>query len=967
MREILGDVAGMVTPRTNWNQTDPQMPDYMEGRENLINEISDAKTAADDAQTAADSAQSAADKAKTAADNAQTAAEDAQSAAEDAKDSSVQKTGDTMTGPLNVPDPTEGTHAANKDYVDSLRNATVIKTLMIENWSGDSAPYTQTISVPGVNSGSSCTPHVGLVLADNTEAALKQIEAFGYISKGKTGDGTITFTCLEYKPEVNLAIQIEIHGAGGSGGSSGGGDTGDVSIVGIASVMQTTTSTEDGGINVITVYLTDGTESTFKVRNGSTGKPGPQGPPGPQGEPGNGDGSGGYNADGIGALVEVAESFFNVAYDPNDHLVYESTIGLFSTNTTDANGHAAIVCSQFVQACIAGIRYERSRYVQDKNERLPWGFVSDGTGKYSFTGWNAHNDYMDASNQAHYFEDHGALKTFDVNRVALQPGDLLFYTDEKSEKDNKVSHVAICLGSTDDRYMLMHSINNHNRLVDGNEAGLVAETRTYVSYCPTYYARSPIVAEYSNTLITSESGKGLTEYTTNTTFAYDVKFTEHLARGFYTLKFDDLGDSEYGYVKVHYVDEKGSKYEQNYVCIKNGEVNTVVFYAEMPITRIEARVLGGTYHNSSWMKFYKGYHGIGGTALGTGTPGTGGSVDQTQIQHAVEAALTEAKESGDFQGEPGAIGPQGPQGEIGPVGPQGPQGEIGPVGPQGPQGEIGPVGPQGPQGEIGPVGPQGPQGEIGPVGPQGPQGNPPVRGTDYCTPADQEAIVQQVIAALGTPVFGTVDENNNITLTGALADGTYIIKYEDGEGNVTEIGTLNHTVVEEPTYTNVLKAAIDKNGNVYENNGYKNATYLTGGATEFPNDPLIKSDPNCFTTGFMPYSYENLAAKVPIYVKGVDLSDSVVSANGDHIRFAVFLSLTESAAKGGQLNFLTTTTTSHRFLCTQLGEKYYMLVPQDLSKNFGGWISNSTTAPYARMTFPGTGEGVIITINEPIE
>ena len=56
--------------------------------------------------------------------------------------------------------------------------------------------------------------------------------------------------------------------------------------VGIATVTQTTTSTEDEGINVITVTKEDGTQSTFQVRNGSKGSQGIQGPQGVQGEPG---------------------------------------------------------------------------------------------------------------------------------------------------------------------------------------------------------------------------------------------------------------------------------------------------------------------------------------------------------------------------------------------------------------------------------------------------------------------------------------------------------------------------------------------------------------------------------------------------------------------------------------------------------------------------------------------------------
>ena len=70
-------------------------------------------------------------------------------------------------------------------------------------------------------------------------------------------------------------------------------------------------------------------------------------------------------------------------------------------------------------------------------------------------------------------------------------------------------------------------------------------------------------------------------------------------------------------------------------------------------------------------------------------------------------------------------------------------------------------------------------------------GYTPVRGTDYWTEADQESIVQQVIAALGTPVFGRVDADNNIILTGELAEGSYTLKYEDAEGNVTEVGTIS--------------------------------------------------------------------------------------------------------------------------------------------------------------------------------
>lgn len=47
--------------------------------------------------------------------------------------------------------------------------------------------------------------------------------------------------------------------------------------VGIQSVVQTTTSAEDGGTNVVTVTKTDGTTSTFSIKNGSKGSAGPTG------------------------------------------------------------------------------------------------------------------------------------------------------------------------------------------------------------------------------------------------------------------------------------------------------------------------------------------------------------------------------------------------------------------------------------------------------------------------------------------------------------------------------------------------------------------------------------------------------------------------------------------------------------------------------------------------------------------
>lgn len=72
-----------------------------------------------------------------------------------------------------------------------------------------------------------------------------------------------------------------------------------------------------------------------------------------------------------------------------------------------------------------------------------------------------------------------------------------------------------------------------------------------------------------------------------------------------------------------------------------------------------------------------------------------GALTEDSLQAATDAALKQAKESGEFDGE------QGPKGDTGETGPQGLKGEQGPkgdTGAQGPQGETGPQGPTGPAG-----------------------------------------------------------------------------------------------------------------------------------------------------------------------------------------------------------------------------------------------------------------------------
>lgn len=65
-----------------------------------------------------------------------------------------------------------------------------------------------------------------------------------------------------------------------SGGEVGGGTGGNASGVGISSIEQTVKSSSDGGINVVTVTLTNGEKNTFQFKNGNKGRDGENGEPG---------------------------------------------------------------------------------------------------------------------------------------------------------------------------------------------------------------------------------------------------------------------------------------------------------------------------------------------------------------------------------------------------------------------------------------------------------------------------------------------------------------------------------------------------------------------------------------------------------------------------------------------------------------------------------------------------------------
>lgn len=312
-----------------------------------------------------------------------------------------------------------------------------------------------------------------------------------------------------------------------------------------------------------------------------------------------------------------------------------------------------------------------------------------------------------------------------------------------------------------------------------------------------------------------------------------------------------------------------------------------------------------------------------------------------EIPSTINSALAEAKASGQFNG---ATGPRGLTGATGPQGIQGIQGNTGATGPQGPQG---------------PTGATGPKGTDGAKGNKGDPGTTPQKGIDFWTPADQESIVQQVIAALGTPVFGTVDTENNIILTGNLVDGTYTIKYENADGEQTTIGTL--TAEGEPTYTNVLPLAIASDGTPYNGGqGWKTDTRLNSSGAE-----TTSSATGIETTGFIPVKNGDV-----VCLSGITLNLNE-SAGNSYIWLydSSFTKLTgrytrlgdesESSLASMQASGLIDRDTNGNITMMVIGENNFFQT--------GASFGEITSVAYLRFSAAEINADSIITVNEPIE
>lgn len=134
--------------------------------------------------------------------------------------------------------------------------------------------------------------------------------------------------------DVTIALPTAKDGEDGTNGTDG---------VGIESVVQTTTSTADGGENIITVTLTNGNKSTFNIKNGSKGSTGEAGTDGKDGT----NGTDGKDGVGIKSIAKTSTSglvdTYTVTLTNNTTSTFTVTNGKAGTNGT--NGTSVTVAS----------------------------------------------------------------------------------------------------------------------------------------------------------------------------------------------------------------------------------------------------------------------------------------------------------------------------------------------------------------------------------------------------------------------------------------------------------------------------------------------------------------------------------------------------------------------------------------------------------------------------------------------
>lgn len=232
---------------------------------------------------------------------------------------------------------------------------------------------------------------------------------------------------------------------------------------------------------------------------------------------------------------------------------------------------------------------------------------------------------------------------------------------------------------------------------------------------------------------------------------------------------------------------------------------------------------------------------------------------------------------------------------------------------------------------------------------KGDTGYTPVKGTDYWTEDDKAEIIVEVLAALGNPsVFGTVDENNNITLSGSLENGAYTLKYEMDDGTTVGIGTLQ--VGEKPVaHTNLFDA----------NAAALNSRWSNSSASYTTTNGYVVSD-------FIPVSISSDEDNPTVFrFRGGTMADSGGIYYYDANKEIIADSIISSVGYGCSAGYMAVTTDENGDYQTNLGYRKGAFVSDwaDTAYIKVCLQINSTSTAITQSDI----EDIIMTIDEPIE
>ena len=329
----------------------------------------------------------------------------------------------------------------------------------------------------------------------------------------------------------------------------------------------------------------------------------------------------------FGPMLDVAASYFRRAYAPEDKIVYRSATGLYAENTcytgevplktgesVTVENAKALQCSEFAMAVCSGIPFELSRYVQEKNERLWWGFRTDGSVPVDYShripGYLPEEDYLTAAEWAHYCSLKGWLIPFDLKHNALLPGDVLFWkrkTQNYSAVFQNVGHVAILLDRQGDSFTSIESGRTVLRRFDAEPTTLEAICRTWEGDPPDYWARLPFPVSRTEPqvlqmLFRISAGSGSGEETE----MYRFLLPERLEPGFYSFNWEQR-DRKAAVVRLTGENQAGETQVTEYP-VAEGFYKHITLFADLPFREISLSVRGSGTWEIDRLTMHSGYY-----------------------------------------------------------------------------------------------------------------------------------------------------------------------------------------------------------------------------------------------------------------------------------------------------------------------------------------------------------------------